>query len=109
MAGFTGEPEQFAKAHMDVTTCASDMATNIGQLRNNIEATQAGWQGPAAALFQQLMERFDEKTNKINTALDEIGELLKQSGVQYEGKDSDIGETMKKLVAEADSSGGLGV
>lgn len=109
MAGFEGTPEDFAKAHQDVAETKLSMDQNLQQLRGNIEATSAGWAGQAAGLFQQLMERFNEKSIKLNTALEDIGELLKQSGVQYEGKEESTQEALNKLVAEADNSGGLGV
>jgi len=105
MAGFTGEPAQFAQAHVDVAETKGEMDNNLNSLRSNIEATQAGWQGPAAALFQQVMERFNEKSMKLNMALEDIAELLKVSGVEYEGKDQDVNDTLKNLAG----SGGLDI
>src|SRR5690606_5931426 len=82
--GFTGTPEQIQQAHQDVAAIKATMDQNLNQLRSNIEATQAGWQGEAAKAFQNVMAAFDEKTRKLNEALGNIGELLQQSGVKYQ-------------------------
>lgn len=104
MAGFTGTPEDFAKAHMDVAETKGQMDDNLNQLRSNIEATQGGWDGEAARLFQQVMERFNEKSMKLNMALEDIAELLKQSGVQYQGSDESSQEALKRA-----AGGGLDI
>ncbi|OQO91101.1 WXG100 family type VII secretion target [Saccharomonospora piscinae] len=102
--GFTGTPEQFQQAYQDVDQIKGSMDQNLNQLRSNIEATQAGWQGEAAKAFQNVMNAFDEKTRKLNEALANIGELLQQSGVKYQQAEeeqnsaiSNIGNTLSGL------------
>ncbi|KAJ8134477.1 hypothetical protein OY671_012310 [Metschnikowia pulcherrima] len=82
--GFTGTPEQFQQAYRDVDEIKASMDKNLHQSRDNIEATQAGWQGTAAKAFQNVMAAFDEKTRKSNEALGNIGESLQQSGAKYQ-------------------------
>ncbi|PXY32215.1 WXG100 family type VII secretion target [Prauserella muralis] len=102
--GFTGTPEQFQQAYQDVEEIKSRMDQNMNQLRDNIEATRAGWDGEAARAFQNVMAAFDEKNRKLNDALQHIGELLQQSGVKYQQAEeeqnsaiSNIGNTLGGL------------
>jgi len=82
--GFTGTPEQFQQAYRDVEETKQAMDQNMSTLRDRIEATRAGWSGEAAQAFQNVMNAFDEKNMKLNQALQDIAELLQQSGVKYQ-------------------------
>ncbi|ASR34120.1 type VII secretion protein [Prauserella marina] len=81
--GFTGTPEQFQQAYLDVDEIKGLMVSNMSTLRDRIEATQAGWQGDAAKAFKNVMDSFDERNQKLNDTLGNIAELLQQSGVAY--------------------------
>ncbi len=102
--GFTGTPEQFQQAYQDVDEIKASMDQNLNMLRDNIEATRAGWQGEAAKAFNNVMASFDEKSRKLNEALANIGELLQRSGVQYQQAEEEqnsavgsIGNTLSGL------------
>lgn len=95
--GFTGRPEDFAAAHGKVNDVKAQMDANLKQLESAIEATQAGWQGNAALVFNQVMQAFNEKSMKLNQALDHIGELLKSSGVQYDTQEQDVNQQLSGL------------
>jgi WXG100 family type VII secretion target len=97
MSGYTGTPAQFAQAHRDVSDTKREMDQNLSQLRNNIEATRAGWSGPAAAVFQNVMNTFDEKSRKLNDALQDIADMLQQSGVKYDARETDVHQELGKL------------
>lgn len=97
--GFTGDPAQFADAHTKVTETKLSMDQNLMQLANNIEATQAGWSGPAAKVFQEVMDAFGQKSKKLNDALEHIAEMLKSSGVQYDTQDQDVNQQLSSLQA----------
>ena len=97
--GFTGDPAQFAQAHQKVDETKMQMDQNLKQLAGEIEATQAGWSGPAASVFQEVMEAFSEKSMKLNQALEHIAEMLKSSGVQYDTQDQDVRHQMSSLQA----------
>lgn len=83
MEGFTGSPEQFQQAYLDVDDIAGQMMSNMSTLRDRIEATRAGWQGEAAQAFQNVMDTFDERNQKLNDTLAGIAELLQKSGNTY--------------------------
>lgn len=97
--GFTGDPAQFADAHQKVNETKLQMDQNLKQLASNIQATQAGWSGPAAKVFQEVMDAFSQKSMKLNDALENIAEMLKSSGVQYETQDSDVQSQVSSLQA----------
>ncbi|WP_027940965.1 WXG100 family type VII secretion target [Amycolatopsis taiwanensis] len=100
--GFTGRPEDFAAAHGKVNDTKAQMDANLKQLQSAIEATQAGWQGSAALVFNQVMEAFNEKSMKLNQALEHIGEMLKSSGVQYDTQEQDVHSQISSLSAALD-------
>lgn len=95
--GFTGRPEDFAAAHGKVNDVKAQMDANLKQLESAIEATQAGWQGNAALVFNQVMQAFNEKSMKLNQALEHIGDLLKSSGVQYDAQEQDVHQQISGL------------
>lgn len=97
--GFTGDPAQFAEANRKVDEVKLQMDQNLSRLGSEIEATQAGWQGPAAKVFQEVMEAFKEKSMKLNQALDDISQMLKSSGVQYDTQDQDVQQQISQLSA----------
>ncbi|OXM73901.1 MULTISPECIES: WXG100 family type VII secretion target [Amycolatopsis] len=97
--GFEGDPAEFAAAHLKVSEAKLAMDQNLMQLANNIAATQAGWTGPAAKVFQEVMDAFAQKSAKLNDALEHIGEMLKSSGVQYEVQDQEVNQQLSSLQA----------
>lgn len=97
--GFTGDPAQFADAHQKVDSTKLSMDQNLTRLASEIEATQAGWDGPAAKVFQEVMDAFGQKSKKLNQALEDIANMLKSSGVQYETQDQDVQQQVSSLQA----------
>ncbi|HKS49394.1 MAG TPA: WXG100 family type VII secretion target [Amycolatopsis sp.] len=95
--GFTGTPADFADAHQKVNNTKQEMDSQLNKLRSEIEATRDGWQGPAALVFNQVMEAFNEKSVKLNQALEHIAEMLKSSGVQYDTQEQDVNSQLSGL------------
>lgn len=95
--GFTGTPADFADAHQKVNNAKQEMDSQLARLQSEIEATRDGWQGQAAGVFNQVMAAFDEKSRKLNQALEHIGDMLKSSGVQYETQETDVHQQLSGL------------
>lgn len=95
--GFTGTPADFADAHQKVNNAKQEMDAQLAKLQGEIEATRAGWQGPAALVFNNVMEAFNEKSKKLNQALEHIGDMLKASGTKYETQESDTHQQLSNL------------
>ncbi|WP_181777121.1 WXG100 family type VII secretion target [Amycolatopsis pittospori] len=97
--GFQGDVEQFTQAEKRVTEVRVSMDQNLGTLRDNIEATQAGWTGQAALAFNNVMKRFDEAGLGLNRALQNIAELLEQAGSKYNASEQQQQELIKSVNA----------
>jgi WXG100 family type VII secretion target len=95
--GFTGDPADFAQAQVHVDECQQAMDRTLVTLANEIEATRAGWDGPAAVVFQKVMDAYSEKSKNLNKALADIGEMLKNSGIAYQTQDDDVKSEVSKL------------
>jgi WXG100 family type VII secretion target len=97
--GFQGSVEQFTQSEKRVTEVRVSMDQNLGKLRDNIEATRAGWTGDAALAFNNVMKRFDEAGRGLNQALQNIGELLEQAGSKYNASEQQQQELIKSVNA----------
>jgi WXG100 family type VII secretion target len=97
MGGFQGTPEQFTEAEKRVTEVKISMDGNLSQLRDRIEATKQGWSGEAAKAFDAVMLRFDEDGRGINTALQNIADLLSQAGSKYKASEAAQQEHMGSM------------
>ncbi|MEV6910922.1 WXG100 family type VII secretion target [Amycolatopsis sp. NPDC051071] len=95
--GFTGNVEQFTEAEKRVTEVRVSMDQNLGKLRDNIQATQAGWSGDAAIAFANVMKRYDEAGQGLNKALQNIGELLEQAGSKYNASEQQQQELINSV------------
>lgn len=95
--GFTGTPEDFQKAFGDVSEIKGQIDTNLRNLESNIEATRAGWQGEAGRVFQDVMDRYNMKANACSQALQDIADMLQQSGQAYAEADAAQQEQISKI------------
>lgn len=95
--GFKGTPADFADAHQKVNNTKSEMDAQLSKLRSEIEATRGAWEGQAATVFNQVMEAFDEKSRKLNDALQHISDMLQSSGVKYETQEQDVHQQLSSL------------
>jgi ESAT-6 family protein len=95
--GFQGTPADFADAHQKVNNTKQEMDSQLSKLRGEIEATQGAWQGRAATVFNKVMDAFNEKSVKLNNALEHISDMLKSSGVQYDTQEQDVHQQLSGL------------
>jgi len=103
--GFTGTSEEFAKAHSNVQEAKQAMDKEINQLKGNIEQTQQGWQSGGeggAVAFQNMMQKYDEKARACTAVLDEIGEMLQQSGIEYQRAEEETADQVSQITAALD-------
>ena len=95
--GFSGTPAQFTEAEKKVTEVRVSMDKNLSTLRDNIEATRAGWSGRAADAFANVMARFDSDGKHLNEALQRIASLLEEAGSKYERSEAQNDELVNAL------------
>ena len=95
--GFKGDVDQFTQAEKRVTEVRVSMDQNLGKLRDNIAATQAGWEGEASKAFHNIMQRFDEAGDKLNMALQGIADLLETAGSRYQASEAQQNEMLSAI------------
>jgi WXG100 family type VII secretion target len=72
-----------ARAATQVGSAVSEIHGTQGRLSAAHDSTMGGWQGQAATAFTQAFVEFNADFNKVITALNNLGEKLRQSGVNY--------------------------
>lgn len=77
----------------------SDVDGDLTRLRGLVDQLAGAWRGQAAVGFQNLMQRWDQDTAKLLQALDNIAELLDQSGTQHEVNDQEQQAAMGRIAS----------
>lgn len=85
------------QAANDVRSTRSDVDGDLGRLWNAVDDLAMAWLGEASAGFQQLMNRWQQDVDKLLTAMDNIADLLDQSGTQHEVNDADQSTMMSRF------------
>ncbi|MEU9133084.1 WXG100 family type VII secretion target [Kitasatospora sp. NPDC048540] len=61
----------------------------IGKLNSLVDSISQGWQGQAAAAYQQMQSRFNEDANALNKVLDEIKQAIEATTKLYAATEED--------------------
>lgn len=81
----------------DVRSTRTDVDSDLSRLRGVVDQLAAAWRGQAGVSFQGLMQRWNEDTTKLLTALDQIAELLDRSGTQHQVNDEAQQQAMGRI------------
>jgi len=84
------------KAAQDVRQTKSDVDGELRKLGGTVQDLQPAWKGAAAAGFQNLMQRWQDDTNKLLTALNEIGDLLDKAATRHQTTDEEQSSMFSK-------------
>ena len=84
-------------AAKDVRTTRSEVDGELKKLWNVVDDLAMAWQGQASSGFQSLMQRWNEDTVKLQTALDSIADLLDQSGTSHQVTDEEQQQMLDKF------------
>ena len=95
--GYGLSPEELAKAAKDVHDVNEQSQAQLRTLRGQLEPLASAWQGAAAGAFQQLMARFDEDSQKIQQALNQIGVSLDESYTTYQQQEEEQSSSMSNI------------
>ncbi|MFB9366920.1 WXG100 family type VII secretion target [Kitasatospora sp. NPDC001664] len=77
MAGqFTTTADEMNAFANRIQEVNSSVQGEIQRLNTLVDEIKAGWQGQAAAAYQQLQTRFNEDATKLNQVLDEIRQAI---------------------------------
>lgn len=65
----------------------NQIQSQLRTLMGRLDALAPAWTGASAASFQQLRMRWNENAEKLNAALVDIAQAIRQSGQQYGASD----------------------
>ncbi|MER5867788.1 WXG100 family type VII secretion target [Kitasatospora sp. NPDC002040] len=84
MAGqFTTTAEEMIAFANRIGDVNASVQGEIQRLNTLVDEIKQGWQGQAAAAYQQLQTRFNEDATKLNQVLDEIKQAIEATTKQY--------------------------
>ena len=84
MAGVSQHDMQsMAQAATQVSTAVGEVQALQGRLNATHDSTMGGWKGPAASTFTGAFMEFNADFTKVIRALDNLGEKLRASGLNY--------------------------
>lgn len=72
-----------AKAATQVGAAVGQIQGAQGRLNAAHDSTMGGWQGPAASAFTSAFGEFNADFTKVIQALNNLGDKLRASGVNY--------------------------
>jgi WXG100 family type VII secretion target len=87
------------KAASDVRSTRSEVDGDLARLWNTVDDLAMAWAGEASTKFQDLMTRWRESTDKLLTAMDNIGDMLDKSATQHEVNDQEQAQMMNKYTS----------
>jgi WXG100 family type VII secretion target len=97
MDGFGTTTEEMTRAAGHVTGVNSTVQGELSSLRNKLAPLAGAWSGQAASQFTALMARWDADAQKLNGALQSIGEALRGSGATYQVHEENQASAMSSI------------
>jgi|SRR5215217_4198030 len=99
---FSGTPEQFQTAYGQVSDAHANIRGILNTLTDNINADiHTAWQGDASTIFQSVMGEFHQKAEKVNAALQHIGDMLQESGKVIASRETEMHAQVKTEIGNA--------
>ena len=84
-------------AASDVRSTRSDVDGELKKLWNVVDDLAMAWKGGASTGFQNVMLRWNDDTNKLLTAMDNIADLLDKSGTTHQVNDEEQQQMLDKF------------
>lgn len=85
-----------ATAANDVRATRQDVDGDLKKLWNLADDLAMAWQGAASQGFQGLMRSWNQSTEKLLKALDDIADLLQKSGTRHQVTDEEQQRSMDR-------------
>lgn len=92
MGGYTGDKQDFDRAYSQLTDVKLEMDQNLKTLEGEMLDVLGVWKGAGADAFRTLMEQVGEKGASLNTALENLSELMNSAGAAYEKQEMESTE-----------------
>ena len=97
MDGFGTTTEEMTRAAGHVAGVNNTVQSELSALRNKLAPLAGAWSGQAAAQFTALMARWDADAQKLNGALQGIGDALGRSGGMYQVHEEEKASAMSSI------------
>lgn len=97
MASISKEEQALTRGAQMVQSARGDLTSQLGALRGQLAHLVTEWQGAGGAGFNSVMQRWDEDSAKIISALDEFDTNLRASEQTYTAADEQQASTYSRL------------
>lgn len=87
-----------AQAATQVSTAVGDIQGLQSRLAGAHDSTMGGWQGSAAAAFSNAYTEFNADFTKVINALNNLGDKLRASGVNYNATEEANQASANKII-----------
>jgi WXG100 family type VII secretion target len=81
----------------DTRSARKDIDGDLRKLWGVVDDLAIAWQGKASTGFQNLMTRWNEDSAKLLTAMDNIADLLDQTGTSHQVNDEEQEQMLDKF------------
>lgn len=83
----------------DVRSTRTEVDGELKKLQGAVDMLAGAWQGAGGASFQTLMARWREDTNKLLTAMNNIADMLDESGTAAQVTDEEQQQMMNQFTS----------
>jgi WXG100 family type VII secretion target len=104
VAGVSAHDSQLmAQAAAQVSSAVGEIQGLQSNLNGAHDSMMAGWQGPAASTFTSAFTEFNTDFGKVIQALNNLGEKLRASGVNYSTIEDANRSSASKIISALNS------
>jgi WXG100 family type VII secretion target len=89
--------EEMDAAGRRVLDVNQDIQGTLSQLKGQLAPLAGAWKGSASTAFQSLMVRWDDAAQRLNHALQGIGESIQVSSASYAAQEEEHSQTMSTI------------
>ena len=93
MAYFTVDSERILAGNTNIQSTITRLQQEVSTLHSQLISLQDSWQGVAATSFQELISRWKQTSDQVESQLGQIGQALAMAANQY----SDIEQANQRL------------
>lgn len=86
---YEAEVATLHQAANDTRSTRTEVDGDLRKLWGVVDNLAMAWKGGASTGFQQLMQRWNEDTEKLLKSLDDIGDMLQQTGTATQANDDE--------------------
>ena len=87
--GFTATTAELISSANVINGHLGDIRGLVNAVRSEAEASSGSWKGSAHTEYADIMVRYNNAAMKLDTALGDICEQIKQSAVTFDSAESD--------------------